>query len=912
VQAIATSVFVGRETELRVLHDAFVASSAGHSQVLVVEGEAGIGKTTLIERFVSDLAAARVLRASGDESESHVPFAMVDQLLRAEGRGSDALRTGRHVAIGLQLLELISADASDSTCVAIVDDAHLVDAESLRALLFACRRLVTSHALVVMVVRGSAEEMLPEGWRKLATGSTGRVLSLGPLDPAHISALGTALGVEMTAEAAGRVWEHTRGNPLHAHAVLRELPEEPSWQYEPRLLPVPKSYAQLVRERLDRRGSDVVRLIEAAAVLGVRAPLHAVIELAAGEHPLATLDDAIESGLVRLHDGGDGTFVEFAHPLTRVAIYEALPTARRSTLNATAAQLVDDPGAAMRHRVEAATVVDHALLADLEEHAHVEMSRGAWSSAVSSLFAASRLSPLAADRERLALEAIEATMYSGDGAAARRLAEQAGFADGPRRDSVLAYLAMFAGDLEAAQRLLTRAWDRRALAGDDRLSATIAQRSAFLATSRLRGSEAIEWAERAMALAPGDPANGLLVAPSLALALSFTGRRADAHAALDRWLDDPSAPPHGAGFVLLALKGFLLMGEGDLRAARAAFETSADEGLERGLMVVAALSLSGLTRVQYLAGAWDSAVVCGERAIALAIESEDRWVVGQAHWSASYVPCARGDWPVAAAHVRAIQGQAPTFERHIAAQAIATAGLAAARERPADALAALDALDAMESGDGVGDPAFLPWHHLEAHALVDVGDLDGAADFIASAAALASDRSNPLLAARIAHAGGKLAFARRELERAAASLEAARAWVAPLGMPYEQGLIELTQGQVLRRNGERRAAAAVLVAAHGRFSELGAQPALLRCEKELAACGLAPSARKARDYTALTPQELAVTRLVVSGMTNREVSEELMLSTKTVEFHLSNVYTKVGVRSRSELRARARANELAI
>src|SRR6266480_4946622 len=151
--------------------------------------------------------------------------------------------------------------------------------------------------------------------------------------------------------------------------------------------------------------------------------------------------------------------------------------------------------------------LDGALLDDLEAHAHSEMARGAWSSAVSSLIAASRLSPISADRERLALEAIEATMYSGDGAAARRLAEQTGLADGPRRDSVLAYLAMFAGDLEAAQRTLTRAWDRRAPDDDDRLSATIAQRSAFLATARLRGREAIEWAQRAVALAPGDPAN---------------------------------------------------------------------------------------------------------------------------------------------------------------------------------------------------------------------------------------------------------------------------------------------------------------------------------------------------------------------------------------------------------------------
>jgi predicted ATPase len=411
-----------------VLHDALRDASAGHPQVVIVEGEAGIGKTTLVERFLSDLPAPRLLKASGDESELHVPFAMADQLLRAEGSASDALGSGLHVAMGLELLELISSDPEDETCVVIVDDAHLIDTESLRALLFAARRLVASRALVLLVVRGTAEETLPQGWRKLASGSTGGVLSVGPLAPAHISALGTALGVDMTPEAAGRLWEHTRGNPLHARAVLRELPGDAGWQHEHRTLPVPKPYAQLVRERLDRCPAHVVSLVEAAAVLGVRAPVHAVVELASVEHPLEMLDDAIESGLVRLDDRGTGRFVEFSHPLARAAIYDALPTARRCALNAAAARIVSDQVAAMRHRVEAATVVDPALLADLEAHAHSEMSRGAWSSAVSSLIAASRLSPRSADRERLALEAIEATMYSGDGAAARRLADQTGFA----------------------------------------------------------------------------------------------------------------------------------------------------------------------------------------------------------------------------------------------------------------------------------------------------------------------------------------------------------------------------------------------------------------------------------------------------------------------------------------------------
>ena len=908
----ATSVFVGRQAELRMLRDAFAEAARAHSQVLLVEGEAGIGKTTLIERFLSELDATRVLRASGDESESHVPFALADQLLRAAGRKGKTLRSGGHVALGLDLLELISSGTNDAPSVVVVDDAHLSDAESLRALLFAARRLLASHVLIVLIVRGTTEEALPEGWRKLAAGPSGSTLIVGPLEPSHISELGLALGVAMTPDAAGHLWEHTGGSPLYAHAVLRELPDDSRWQHEPRPLPVPDSYAQLIRRDLDRCAPDVVTLIEATAVLGARAPLQAVVELTGLEHPLETLDDAVDSGLLRVEDRAGSAVVVFSHPLARAAIYDALPKARRSALNTTAAAIVHDPVAAMRHRVEAATITNHALLADLEAHALDEISRGAWSSAVTSLIAASRLTPVPADRERLALEAIEAMLYAGDGAAARRLAEQTGFAEGPRRDSVLAYLAAFADDVDAAERMLTRAWDRRALADDARLSATIAQRSAFLATARLRGHEAIEWAQRAVALAPDDAATGLLVAPSLALGLSFTGSRDQAHAALDRWLDDPAAPTHGAGFVLLALKGFLLLGDGDLRAARAAFETSAAESLDRGLLVVAALSLSGLARAEYLAGAWDGAVVASERALALAVESEDRWVIAFAHWSASYVPAARGEWPVAEVHVRAIQEQAPNFERHVAAEALASAGLAAAQDRPQDVLVALAPLDAMEPREGVDDPTFLPWQHLKMHALVDVGELDAAERLIRSADRLAGDRSDPLLAARVAHARGKLHFARHDIERAAATLQEALAIIEPLGMPYEHGLIELCRGQVLRRARERRAAAAALLAAQPRFAELGAQPALQRCETELAACGLAPATRKTRDYTALTPQELAVARLVVSGMTNREVSEELMLSTKTVEFHLGHVYAKLGVRTRSELRARARANELSL
>ena len=140
-------------------------------------------------------------------------------------------------------------------------------------------------------------------------------------------------------------------------------------------------------------------------------------------------------------------------------------------------------------------------------------------------------------------------------------------------------------------------------------------------------------------------------------------------------------------------------------------------------------------------------------------------------------------------------------------------------------------------------------------------------------------------------------------EQAAAAFKRALEHVEPLGMPYEQALIQYAHGQFLRRNGRRRAAADQLTRARDTFADLGARPALERCERELAACGLTPpgAASHAPD---LTPQEQAVARLVATGQTNREVAAELLLSVKTVEVHLTRVYAKLGVSSRSQLAAR--------
>ena len=130
-----------------------------------------------------------------------------------------------------------------------------------------------------------------------------------------------------------------------------------------------------------------------------------------------------------------------------------------------------------------------------------------------------------------------------------------------------------------------------------------------------------------------------------------------------------------------------------------------------------------------------------------------------------------------------------------------------------------------------------------------------------------------------------------------------------VGSPFQWALLDLAYGQVLRRAGQRRAAAERLSAARERLVGLRARPYVERCEQELAACGLAPAKRSAFDPSRLTAQELAVARLVAVGMSNRQVASELFISIKTVQFHLTHIYAKLGVGSRAELAAQFRDNQ---
>jgi DNA-binding CsgD family transcriptional regulator len=204
---------------------------------------------------------------------------------------------------------------------------------------------------------------------------------------------------------------------------------------------------------------------------------------------------------------------------------------------------------------------------------------------------------------------------------------------------------------------------------------------------------------------------------------------------------------------------------------------------------------------------------------------------------------------------------------------------------------------------GLDEPGFWPWHDVYASALVVTGRLSEAAAFLAPHEATVRRRGHRSATARLGYVRGRLLAARGDLLGAEEAFEGARAQLAALPMPYERARVDFAHGTTLRRAGRRRDAAALLSTARQSFAALGAQVYVERCDRELKTGRPAPRTAGPGAEN-LTEQERTVATLVATGLTNKEVAASMLLSVKTVQFHLTRVYAKLGVRSRSELAAR--------
>ena len=402
----------------------------------------------------------------------------------------------------------------------------------------------------------------------------------------------------------------------------------------------------------------------------------------------------------------------------------------------------------------------------------------------------------------------------------------------------------------------------------------------------------MEWARRALDL----PVGG--TTPTAAriaevVGLIFAGRFGEAEARAREGLAD------SAGLALQTALGWALLARDDLAAARPVLEDSAAAARRLGWFQFSAATLGLLTRTEFLAGRWDAALLHGERALALLAELPNL-APRPAVWTAvPLVPAFRGepaplvDMPV---------GERSTLDRRLAV-AIARALPASARGDHAAVIAALGDVAALgPAADAIDEPSVWPWQDLLAEALAGAGRPNEADVLLRPYEARVVDL--PITRSRLARVRGQIEAARGDGAAAAAALQDAIEQAADA--PFERARAQLALGGLLRRQNRRRDAAVELRAARETLAALRARPDLERCDRELAACGLAPGRRDGSERTRLTPQERSVAELVVAGKTNREVAGELIVSVKTVEVHLTRIYNKLGVSSRAQLAASTR------
>jgi DNA-binding CsgD family transcriptional regulator len=890
-----TSGIVGRDAELARLRAALAAARTGDPGAVVIDGAAGIGKTSLVTAALTDGQA--LLTTSGDEAECDLDFGVVHQVLRGAGRdggatGGRAQAGADPLRVGARLVRLLDEAALPPPLVVLVDDAQWADRPSMQALTFAARRLRVGGVLLCVVCRSDALDGLPPGLLRLADATGGRI-ELGPLDASAIAALAArAYGRQLPDGPVERLREHAAGNPLHTLALLDELDFEVVGGREP--LPAPRSYAGLVMSLLAECPAAAQDLAMSLSVLGMRARLADAARVAAVRDALEAAEVLATRGLINVIDSGIERQVAFSHGLVRASIVDNLPPSRWVALHGRAAD-VTSGDESLRHRLAAVHEPRPELVEAARARADHHAASGSPAQAARLLLDAAPLASTPPERESLVVTAADQLLVAGLPLGSL-VEEIRGFADSPQRSLVLGRVAFASGALTEARALLDRAWDRaRDDPGARAVVAPVADLLAMLALDQRRWRDVVSWARRALDADGESGLSALLLSHGLVMTIGTD----EAERQMTKLLGANPSPT--LAWDARLGRGVARVWGNDLDGAEADLGDVAGAVMAHGPLLARVDVQAYRAEAAFRAGRWRHALDLAEATASIVDDAGQPWLGALPHGVAAYVLAAQGEVARARRHTEAA-----------AASADAT-GLFAARLWATHAALRL----AVSVGDHAGVVALgdamltdgwddLPegvhhWRASYAESLVAVGRLDDALAVARSLDASAAAAHDASVAAGASRALG-VTEAARGCERAANAAFGAGLALDPAGCrPFGLARLELAAGGHLRRTGRRRAAAELLRRAADRLDTLGARPWAERCASEIAACGLRPRGQAATTTAQLTAQERRVAGLVATGLTNREVAAELVISAKTVEHHLGRVYAKLGLRSRTEL-----------
>ncbi|MGJ0119442.1 LuxR C-terminal-related transcriptional regulator [Williamsia sp. MIQD14] len=863
------------------------------STAVVVDGVEGAGLTTAVSSFVDTIGddAVTVRRARGLHWESGVSGGILRQLLGDDTGPDEPVAAAEHLALGLHTDDAVAT-------VIIVDDAHHADVHSMQVVMSAVRHRPGAHLLVV-ATRHPLSGNDPRIDAVLDTAD--RIIPVDPLGPEDVAQLAARHGMALRPTVAARLAAHTLGRPRAVLALVREAPRD-IWTRTDASLPAPRYVAARVTAALEECDAAARRMTEAVSVLGAPTDLTVVSGMAHVDDPWSAVDTGVRAGLLTAHERSQSIELDTVDPMTRVAVLATMSRTAVAAMHHAAADALDDEARALAHRARATALPDRSLADDLVAMAARRGADGEWATAADLFAVAGRMGTDVVDRETTFLRSVDALISAGDIArAADHVAAVESLRETPLRDSVLGYLAILRGRPQEASARLRRAWETVRPVHDPEIAAMICHRQVLHSLARCDGLRLVRWADEAVALVGADHPVAVEVGAIRGLGLGATGRMREALLGYENLWDHNKTGPVGQRVQMGA--GWLHLAADEVARARTELESATPTDHLGGSTRIALWAHAWLARTCFVTGDWTGAMRTARAGVDLAERTGTRLMIPLLEWTITQIHALRGDWAAADAATRSRDIAGHDYEVMRVPAALARAAVAEARTDYAGVLRALAPLTGSWARGDVAEPGFWPWPDVYANALVVEGRLDEAETFLAEHEEPARDRDHRSARARLAYARGRLLGARGLVDAAVETFEGALADLDDLPLVYDRARVEFAYGQTLRRAGRRRDADVVITDARDHFRSFGATTYVLRCERELRAGGVRAVIAD-RPHDALTPQEEAVAALVATGMTNREAAAELFLSVKTVQYHLTRVYAKLGVRTRSELAAR--------
>jgi DNA-binding CsgD family transcriptional regulator len=902
---------LGRQRECEELDQLVAGVQAGQSGVLVLRGEAGVGKTALLDHLAASAPGFHVGRAAGVESEMELPFAglhalcapMLHHVRRLPGPQRDALSTAFGLVVGpppdrfmvgLAVLSLFADVAEDQPLLCVVDDAQWLDRVSAQTLAFVARRLLAERVGLVFARLESGDEHELKGLPELV------IAGLPPEDARAL--LDTSIPGPLDERVQDRILGEAGGNPL----ALLELPRglNPIAVAAGFGLPGQMPLASRLEQGFVRRLAPLPPETRRLLLLAAAEPVGDVPLLRRAAEALGIGPDAAESaqaaGLVEI-----GARVRFRHPLVRSAAYRAATAPERREVHRALADATDpqlDPDRKAWHRARAAEGPDEAVAAELERSAGRAQARGGIAAAAALLEQASVLTPEPTARGLRALAAAEMTLRAGAFDAALVLltaAEQAPLeALAHARVELVRAQVAFASShgREAAPLLLAAA--RRLEPLDDALARatyleayTAAMFAGGLGLGRGTGAAEVAQAARRLPRAPQASRVDLLLD---GLTVLYTDGYAAAtpirQRAVRAFRDDDLATEEGLRWLWLASREAAVLWDDESWSVLVTRHVELARAT--GTLNSLPLTLNSLATAQVLAGELDAAA-----SLIAELDATQR---------ATGMTLA----PYAAVTLAAWRGG----EQEVGELVEATMGSVVARGEGIGVLISQWARAVLANGLGRHDEALVaaregaehPYHagpvHWSLSELVEAAAKSGQPEPAAEAFARLEGITR---AAGTDWALGIQARSHALVSDGEAAERGYREAIERLertGLRGELARARLLYGEWLRTEARPADARAQLRAAHDAFSRMRAEAFAERARGELAATGEAVARRAPATRDVLTPQEAQIARLAADGQTNPEIGAQLFISPRTVEYHLHKVYGKLGVSSRKALR----------